>query len=231
MHFKVKESIGMPIPNKCMFGDSDAEDVTAANWEAKVLDPQTSVLVEFFAPWCQHCKALTPVYNNIARKASKLPGIRVVRVNVDKEKALGERYGIKKLPSLMIFSRRNKEGVAYETPDAGEHLEMVDKILSRLQAPDATDEQEVEAAELLVGMRARMDAGSPGEAVDMLTAASSSLNNTRFWRKSIPAFEKSLFEKHASVLKEEAVRLAGSGNCQGALPLLEVREGGSRIDD
>ena len=57
MHFKVKEALGMPIPNKCMFGDSDAEDITEKNWHAKVMDTNTSVLVEFYAPWCKHCKA------------------------------------------------------------------------------------------------------------------------------------------------------------------------------
>merc|ERR1719230_182715 len=97
MHFKIKEAIGMPTPNKCLFGESDAEDVTPDTWDAKVMDPTHSVLVEFYAPWCPHCKRFTSVYNGIARKALNMPGVRVVRVDIDKHKALGEKYGVKLL--------------------------------------------------------------------------------------------------------------------------------------
>merc|ERR1712072_1059168 len=110
MHFAIKEAIGIAVPNKCMFGDSDAEDITTATWEAKVMDPSHSVLVEFFAPWCKFCKKFTPTYNNIARKSVSIPGVRVVRVNMDKQKELGERYKVKKLPTLMVFSKGNKDG-------------------------------------------------------------------------------------------------------------------------
>jgi len=130
MHFTVKEMMGLPVPNKCLFGESDAEDITVATWEKRVLDPSHSVLVEFYAPWCKHCQGFKSTYNNIARKSLKFPGVRVVRVDVDKHKSLGERYGIKKLPSLRIFSKKNKKGVAYAMPDASEHLEMVDKVLA-----------------------------------------------------------------------------------------------------
>jgi len=220
MHFKVKEALGMPIPNKCMFGDSDAEDITEKNWHAKVMDTNTSVLVEFYAPWCKHCKAFTPVFNNIARKASKIPGIRVVRVNVDKQKALGEQYGVKRLPTLKIFSRKNKDGMDYELPDASEHLEMVGKILERLKAPDATEEQEAQAKALLATLRTTMEK-DPAQAVDLLTASRATLNTTRFWHASIQPFEQTLFESHAASLKETAVGLATSGKCAEALPLLE----------
>merc|ERR1719331_3802559 len=73
MHFAVKEKMGLPVPNKCLFGDSDAQDVTPETWDKLVMDPRTTTLVEFYAPWCQHCKAFTATYNNIARKALKIP--------------------------------------------------------------------------------------------------------------------------------------------------------------
>ena len=51
--------------------------------------------------------------------------VKAVRVNIDKEKSLGEKYGIKMLPSLMIFSKKNKTGTPYELPDAEYFLDMV----------------------------------------------------------------------------------------------------------
>lgn len=221
MHFAVKEKLGMPIPNKCMFGDSDAEDVTAVTWEKKVMDPTHTVLVEFYAPWCKHCQALKPTYNNIARKASKLPNIRVVRVNVDKEKTLGEEFKVKKLPSLMIFSRRNKEGIPYEMPDASEHLEMVNKILDRLQAPEATDAQEAQAATLLKTARETQKKGDVGLALGMIEDNRAELNTTKVWHKSMGRLLTELYEADATRLKEEASSLAGKGQFREALPILE----------
>ena len=61
MHFDVKEKMGLPIPNKCLFGDSDAADVSEADWEKTVMDDNTSVLVNFYAPWCPHCQKFVPV--------------------------------------------------------------------------------------------------------------------------------------------------------------------------
>lgn len=221
MHFQVKEKLGMAVPNKCMFGDSDAEDVTTATWDKLVMDPKLTTLVEFYAPWCKHCQALKPTYNNIARKASKLPGVKVVRLNVDKEKALGEKYKVKKLPSLMIFSRQDKEGIPYEMPDASEHLEMVDKILKRLQAPDSTDQMEAHAAKILKAARETKKNGDFGLALGMLEDNRAALNMTKLWHRSIVKFEQELQEEDATRLKEEASELAGQGKFLEALPLLE----------
>merc|ERR1711907_67089 len=106
----------MPVPNKCMFGDSDAEDVHTSNWDKVVMDPSHSVLVEFFAPWCSHCKAFKSTYNLVARKAMRMPGLKAVRVNADKDKELMVRYGIKKLPTLMAFTKKNKTGTLIDMP-------------------------------------------------------------------------------------------------------------------
>lgn len=217
MHFSVKEIMGLPVPNKCLFGDSDAEDVTVVTWEKRVMDPTHSVLVEFYAPWCKHCQGFKSTYNNIARKSLKLPGVRVVRVDVDKQKSLGERYGIKKLPSLRIFSQKNKKGVPYELPDASEHLEMVDKILARLQEREADPAMESDAAILLERIKQAKEGGDTEKAMGLISEEVARLNITEVWRDSITPIQKDLFESAAMALKEKASQLAGASDCKGAL--------------
>jgi len=217
MHFAIKEAIGIAVPNKCMFGDSDAEDITSETWEAKVMDPSHSVLVEFFAPWCKFCKKFTPTYNNIARKSNAIPGVRVVRVNMDKQKELGERYKVKKLPTLMVFSKGNKDGKVYELPDAEEHLEMVDKILDFLQEPETTPELEAEAQQLLARVEEHADIYANLDEVQKFVH----LNITEVWKNSLTPLREKWLEEAATTLKDQAVELAGAGKCQDAISLLD----------
>jgi len=217
MHFAIKEAIGLAVPNKCMFGDSDAEDVTAATWDAKVMDPSHTVLVEFFAPWCKFCKKFTPTYNNIARKAMAVPGLRAVRVNIDAEKSLGQRYGVKKLPSLMVFSKQNKKGKVYELPEADQHLEMVGKILAYLQEPESTPDLEEQAQALLTRVQKHGDLYAN---LDEL-ARFNDLNITQVWKSSIVPLQGKWLEEAATTLKDQAVELAGAGKYQAAIGLLD----------
>lgn len=68
------------------------------NFDKEVLASDDFFLVEFFAPWCGHCKALAPEY----RKAAKaLNGIaKIGAVDCDKEQALAQKYGVKGFPTL-----------------------------------------------------------------------------------------------------------------------------------
>lgn len=225
MHFDVKEKMGLPIPNKCLFGDSDAADVSEADWEKTVMDDNTSVLVNFYAPWCPHCQKFVPVYNGIARKAVSIPGITVVRVNVDTEKALGKRYGVKTLPTLMHFPKTNKTGTRYKLPDTWSYLEMVNEILDVLQTPESTAAMELEAEALLDRVQVALAKDPPpGELEKGVLAVideHASLNITAVWKQSLQRLRTEIVEKVAFELKETALALAGEGRYKEALVILD----------
>lgn len=81
--------------------NSSVKPVTANDFEPVVLQSKAPVVVDFWAPWCIWCKKLAPIYSEVA---AQMKGEMVfVKVNVDEEEALSERYGISSLPTLKFF--------------------------------------------------------------------------------------------------------------------------------
>ncbi|KAF3436521.1 hypothetical protein FNV43_RR23613 [Rhamnella rubrinervis] len=87
--------------------------LTADNFDEVVLDETKDVLVEFYAPWCGHCKNLTPTYEKVAT-AYKLEDVVIANLDVDKHKDLAEKYGVSGFPTLKFYPKSNKTGEEYE---------------------------------------------------------------------------------------------------------------------
>jgi thioredoxin 1 len=84
------------------------ETFTEQNWKAEVLGSPTPVLVDFWAEWCQPCKALTPTIEAVAlHYAGRL---RVGKLNVDEHDRIANEYGVRSIPTLLIM----KGGVVAE---------------------------------------------------------------------------------------------------------------------
>ncbi|XP_048435168.1 protein disulfide isomerase-like 2-3 [Pyrus x bretschneideri] len=75
--------------------------LTPSNFKSKVLDSNRVVLVEFFAPWCGHCQALTPIWE---KAATVLKGVAAVAaLDADAHKSLAQEYGIRGFPTIKVF--------------------------------------------------------------------------------------------------------------------------------
>ncbi len=77
-------------------------EVTDSSFEKDVLQSSKPVLVDFWAAWCAPCRMLAPTIDAIAEQFSESAG--VVKVNVDDNTSTAQRYGIKGIPTLILFS-------------------------------------------------------------------------------------------------------------------------------
>ena len=75
--------------------------LTDENFEQEVLKSDKPVLVDFWAPWCAPCKAVGPIVAEIA--AENADKIKVGKVNTDENQTTAANYGIRSIPTLMIF--------------------------------------------------------------------------------------------------------------------------------
>jgi thioredoxin 1 len=74
--------------------------VTEQNFDDEVLASEGPVLVDFWAEWCGPCHAIAPVLDQIADERSDL---KIVKLNIDEQPAVAQRYGVMSIPTLILF--------------------------------------------------------------------------------------------------------------------------------
>eukprot|EP00455_Lapot_gusevi_P049416 TRINITY_DN6_c0_g2_i1.p1 TRINITY_DN6_c0_g2~~TRINITY_DN6_c0_g2_i1.p1 ORF type:complete len:356 (+),score=167.06 TRINITY_DN6_c0_g2_i1:49-1116(+) len=87
--------------------------LTPSNFDAIVKDTTKDVLVEFYAPWCGHCKRLAPDYEKAAQALDGESHVVVASLDADKYREVAQDYGIQGYPTLKWFPKDNKAGEEY----------------------------------------------------------------------------------------------------------------------
>jgi len=75
--------------------------VTTAQWESEVLRSELPVIVDFWAPWCQPCRQVSPIVETIA--SMRTSSYKVVKVNIDDEPRLAQEYNVQSIPMIGLF--------------------------------------------------------------------------------------------------------------------------------
>lgn len=102
-----------------------ALQITEANFESEVLGSAVPVLVDFWATWCGPCKMISPIVNQVS---TEMAGVaKVCKADVDVNKDLANRFGIRSIPTLLFF----KNG---ELVDTIVGATSKDNIISHLKA-------------------------------------------------------------------------------------------------
>jgi thioredoxin 1 len=82
---------------------SNIDALTQDTFAAEVLQSPVPVLVDFWAEWCGPCKMIAPILNELADEYQGR--VRIKKVNIDEEQGLAAEYGVRAIPTLLLFDK------------------------------------------------------------------------------------------------------------------------------
>ena len=130
-----KKEKGSAKGEKAKKSKSNVIELTDVNFDALVLDSNDHWLVEFYAPWCGHCKKLAPEWEKAANRLAS-EGVKLGAVDATAHQQLAQKYGIKGFPTIKLFAAGPKGSPQdYQGPREADAI--IDYALTTLESSGA----------------------------------------------------------------------------------------------
>lgn len=107
---------------------SQAKELTSADFDAEVVQSDKPALVDFWAPWCGPCRMMGPIVDAVAEKYADR--VKVFKVNVDEAADLAGKFGIRSIPTLMIFKDGQQADTLVGAVPEAELSQRLDRVLA-----------------------------------------------------------------------------------------------------
>jgi len=126
--------------------------VDPQNFEQVVNDPSKVVFLEFYAPWCGHCKHLAPDWEKLALAFQNEPNVVIAKVDADQHRDIGTKFGVSGFPTLKFFNKENKA-----EPELYEQARDLDSLVAEVNRRAGTKRTTTGLFQSEVGRIAELD--------------------------------------------------------------------------
>ena len=108
-----------------------------ASFNADVLEASTPVLVDYWAEWCGPCKMIAPILDEVSKDYDGK--LRIAKMNVDENRDVPAKYGIRGIPTLMIFKNGKVEATQIGAVSKTQLTQLIDKTIGQTAIPATRD--------------------------------------------------------------------------------------------